>query len=222
MLPGLTRTAAHPASIAANTYFGWKWMSAITGICDFWAISGQRVGVVLARHGDADDVAAGGRQLGDLLQGRVDVGGEGRRHRLHADRRVALRPAPCRPGSCGWRRRGPRTGGGRAGIPSETLIGKALRVCALSGGRWGVSREERDHGPVGSPAEAHRTDEVGVHQQTAHHDEQDAHGVDQGKGPDGVDRPRVGTARRRLAVRAGPPTAPRRRGRRPAAAAESG
>ena len=24
MLPGLTRTAAHPASIAANTYFGWK------------------------------------------------------------------------------------------------------------------------------------------------------------------------------------------------------
>jgi hypothetical protein len=32
MLPGFTRTAAQPASIAANTYFGWKWMSAITGI----------------------------------------------------------------------------------------------------------------------------------------------------------------------------------------------
>src|SRR2546429_454101 len=28
MLPGFTRTAAHPASIAANTYFGWKWMAA--------------------------------------------------------------------------------------------------------------------------------------------------------------------------------------------------
>jgi hypothetical protein len=41
MLPGLTRTAAHPASIAANTYFGWKWMSAITGICDFFAIAGS-------------------------------------------------------------------------------------------------------------------------------------------------------------------------------------
>src|SRR3954452_15121879 len=41
MLPGLTRTAAQPASIAANTYFGWKWMSAITGICDFLAIAGS-------------------------------------------------------------------------------------------------------------------------------------------------------------------------------------
>ena len=41
MLPGLTRTAAQPASIAANTYFGWKWMSAITGICDFVAIAGS-------------------------------------------------------------------------------------------------------------------------------------------------------------------------------------
>src|SRR5450830_842980 len=38
MLPGLTRTAAQPASIAANTYRGWKWMSAITGSCDLRAI----------------------------------------------------------------------------------------------------------------------------------------------------------------------------------------
>src|SRR5215813_1487505 len=41
ILPGLTRTAAQPASIAANTYFGWKWMSAMTGICDLRAISGS-------------------------------------------------------------------------------------------------------------------------------------------------------------------------------------
>ena len=41
MLPGLTRTAAQPASIAANTYLGWKWMSAITGIWDFFAIAGN-------------------------------------------------------------------------------------------------------------------------------------------------------------------------------------
>src|SRR6266498_3318920 len=41
MLPGLTRTAAQPASIAANTYLGWKWMSAITGICECLAISGS-------------------------------------------------------------------------------------------------------------------------------------------------------------------------------------
>ena len=41
MLPGLTRTAAQPASIAAKTYFGWKWMSAITGIWQCCAISGS-------------------------------------------------------------------------------------------------------------------------------------------------------------------------------------
>ncbi len=38
MLPGFTRTAAQPASIAWKTYLGWKWMSAITGICDFLAM----------------------------------------------------------------------------------------------------------------------------------------------------------------------------------------
>lgn len=39
MFPGFTRTAAQPASIAAKTYFGWKWMSAITGIWDLRAIT---------------------------------------------------------------------------------------------------------------------------------------------------------------------------------------
>src|SRR5215831_4656002 len=41
MFPGLTRTAAQPASIAANTYLGWKRMSAMTGICDLRAICGS-------------------------------------------------------------------------------------------------------------------------------------------------------------------------------------
>ena len=41
MLPGFTRTPAQPASMAANTYLGWKWMSAITGIPDLRAISGR-------------------------------------------------------------------------------------------------------------------------------------------------------------------------------------
>src|SRR6266536_2093569 len=41
ILPGFTRTAPQPASIAANTYLGWKWMSAITGICDLRAMSGS-------------------------------------------------------------------------------------------------------------------------------------------------------------------------------------
>ena len=38
MLPGFTRTAAQPASIAWKTYFGWKWMSAMTGIWLFFAM----------------------------------------------------------------------------------------------------------------------------------------------------------------------------------------
>ena len=37
----MTRTAAQPALIAANTYFGWKWMSAMTGIWDFFAMVGS-------------------------------------------------------------------------------------------------------------------------------------------------------------------------------------
>src|ERR1700712_4891327 len=41
MLPGFTRTAAQPASIAAKTYLGWKWMSAITGIWLFLAMAGS-------------------------------------------------------------------------------------------------------------------------------------------------------------------------------------
>ncbi len=89
MLPGFTRTAAQPASIAANTYFGWKWMSAITGICDLRRDRRQRVGVVLARAGDPHDVAAGRGELGDLLQRGVDVGGQGGGHRLHGDRVLA-------------------------------------------------------------------------------------------------------------------------------------
>ena len=41
MLPGFTRTAAQPASMAAKMYFGWKWMSAITGIWLLRAISAR-------------------------------------------------------------------------------------------------------------------------------------------------------------------------------------
>src|SRR6478672_4882062 len=52
----------------------------------------QGVGVVLARAGPAHDVAAGGRQLGDLLERRVDVGRGRRRHRLHRHGEVAPDP----------------------------------------------------------------------------------------------------------------------------------
>ena len=50
---------------------------------------GERVGVLLARAGDPHDVAAGGGQLGDLLQRGVDVVGLGGAHGLHRDWVVA-------------------------------------------------------------------------------------------------------------------------------------
>ena len=49
----------------------------------------QGIGVVLARHRDAHDLAARCCELGDLLQGRIDVGRQRRAHRLDADRRIA-------------------------------------------------------------------------------------------------------------------------------------
>ena len=124
MLPGLTRTAAQPASMAAKTYFGWKWMSAMTGICDLLRDGRQRVGVVLRRDGDADDVAAGGRQLRDLLQRRVDVGGLRGAHGLDADGGVAADSTLPTLILRVWRR-GARTGGGASGMPR--LIGMLTR-----------------------------------------------------------------------------------------------
>ena len=41
MLPGLTRTAPQPASMAAKTYLGLKWMSAMTGMRDCLAMIGS-------------------------------------------------------------------------------------------------------------------------------------------------------------------------------------
>ena len=110
MLPGLTRTAAQPASIAAKTYFGWKWMSAITGICDLLAIAGSASASSWLGHGDPHDLAAGRGELGDLLQRRVDVGGQRRGHRLHGHRRAAAdrhrrRPSIWRVGRRGRERR---------------------------------------------------------------------------------------------------------------------
>ena len=126
MLPGLTRTAAQPASMAAKTYFGWKWMSAMTGIWRVLRDRRQRVGVVLARAGHPHDVAAGRGQLGDLLEGGVDVGGQRRGHRLHRDRVRRCRPRPCRPGSGGSGGAGPARAGARRACPGR------WRSCASS------------------------------------------------------------------------------------------
>ena len=64
----------------------------MTGIWLLLRDRGQRVGVVLARARDPHDVATGRRQLGDLLERRVDVGRRRRRHRLHRHGEVAPDP----------------------------------------------------------------------------------------------------------------------------------
>ena len=86
MLPGFTRTAPQPASIAWKTYFGLKWMSAITGIRDCWAMIGSASASLSVGQATRNDVAACGRQLGDLLQRRADVVRFRRRHRLDGHR----------------------------------------------------------------------------------------------------------------------------------------
>src|SRR5205823_4268141 len=48
----------------------------------------ERRGVVLARNGDAHDLAARRGQFGDLLERCVDVCGQRGGHRLHRDGRV--------------------------------------------------------------------------------------------------------------------------------------
>ena len=52
-------------------------------------ISLRHRGVFRLRHGDADDLAAGLFEPMDLGDGRLDVVGVGRGHRLHPDRVVA-------------------------------------------------------------------------------------------------------------------------------------
>ena len=89
MLPGFRRTQCAPASIAFSASVWLKWMSAITGIGDCATIVLQRLGVLLAGHGDAHDVGARVGDGADLLHRRGEVRGLGLGHRLHGDGRAA-------------------------------------------------------------------------------------------------------------------------------------
>ena len=89
MLPGLRRMQWAPASIAFSASVWLKWMSAITGIGDSRDDRAQRVGVLVARHRDADEVGAGLGDGADLVHRRLEVGRLGLGHRLHGDRRAA-------------------------------------------------------------------------------------------------------------------------------------
>ena len=134
MLPGLTRTAAQPASMAAKTYFGWKWMSAITGIWECCAISGSASASSWLGTGHPHDVAAGRGQLGDLLEGRVDVGGQRGRHRLDGDRVVAADPDLADLDLAGLPPRG--QDGRRQGGHAQADGGHAVSVLAGQTLRW--------------------------------------------------------------------------------------
>ena len=115
MLPGLTRTAAQPASIAAKTYFGWKWMSAITGICDLLGDRRQRLGVVLA-SGTATRTMSQPDAVSSAICCSVALTSEVSVVVIDCTETGASPPTPTLP-TLIWRvwRRGASTGGGRGG-----------------------------------------------------------------------------------------------------------
>ena len=121
MLPGLTRTAAHPASIAAKTYFGWKWMSAITGIWLCCAISARASASSWLGHAtrtmSQPDAVSSAICCRVVLTSAVSV--------VHIDCTEIGEslPTPTLP-TLIWRvlRRGASTGGGASGIPRLTAV----------------------------------------------------------------------------------------------------
>ena len=123
MLPGFTRTAAQPASIAANTYFGWKWMSAITGICDFVAIAGSAS--ASSWLGTATRTMSQPVAVSSAICCSVALMSEVRVVVIDCTLTGASPPTSTLP-TLIWRvgRRGARVGGGRAGSPRSILMSR--------------------------------------------------------------------------------------------------
>src|SRR5690349_14570897 len=125
MLPGFTRTAAQPASIAAKTYFGWKWMSAITGICDLRAIAGN------ASASSDEGTATRTIWQPDAVSSAIccSVAFTSAVNVVVIDCTDTGAPPPTGTGpTMIWRdtRRGASSGAGAAGIPRFTTIGYSL------------------------------------------------------------------------------------------------
>src|SRR5882757_3023446 len=114
MLPGLTRTAAQPASIAANTYRGWKWISAITGILDFLAIAGSASASYC--EGQATRTMSQPAAVSSAICCSVAFTSEVRVVVMDWTETGYSLPTPTVP-TCNWRvdRRGASVGGGGAG-----------------------------------------------------------------------------------------------------------
>src|SRR5882724_7156308 len=122
MLPGFTLTAAQPASIAANTYRGWKWMSAITGIFDFLAIAGSAS--ASSWEGQATRTMSQPAAVSSAICCSVALTSEVRVVVMDWTETGDSLPTPTLP-TFSWRvaRRGASVGGGGAGIPRLTLVG---------------------------------------------------------------------------------------------------
>src|SRR5262249_29932218 len=121
ILPGFTRTAAQPASIAAKTYFGWKWMSAMTGIWECLAISGSASASswlgTATRTMSQPEAVSSAICCSVVLTSAVSV--------VVMDwTEIGASPPTATEPTLIWRdvRRAASTGGGMEGIPSETEV----------------------------------------------------------------------------------------------------
>ena len=152
MLPGLTRTAAQPASIAAKTYFGWKWMSAMTGICECCAISGSAS--ASSWDGQATRTMSQPVAVSSAICWRVALTSEVSVVVIDWTEIGESLPTPTLP-TWIWRvlRRGASTGGGAAGIPR--LISVMFSAYGSGGGRprseWVARHVCRCRGTTKSP-----------------------------------------------------------------------
>ena len=125
MLPGLTRTAAQPASIAAKTYLGWKWMSAMTGICDFCAIAGRASASSWLGH--ATRTMSQPVAVSSAICWSVALTSEVSVVVIDCTEIGESLPTPTEPTLiCRVLRRGVSTGGGRAGMPRPTDVMLAI------------------------------------------------------------------------------------------------
>src|SRR3954471_18089239 len=199
MLPGLTRTAAQPASIAAKTYFGWKWMSAITGICECRAISGSAS--ASSCDGQATRTMSQPAAVSSAICCSVVFTSEVRVVVIDCTETGASPPTSTLPTLiCRVLRRGASTGGGAAGMPrlTDVMTGPSL-LFALSRFVAVVRAVRRAAGwPWGRAAplaDADRGDDVGVDEDQAGDQDDAGHHVAPREQLGDVDETGVGTAK---------------------------
>src|SRR5919107_955719 len=172
MLPGLTRTAAQPASMAAKTYLGWKWMSAITGSCEcsaIWASASAS-----SWDGQATRTMSQPAAVSSAICCRVVFTSEVSVVVIDWTETGASPPTSTLPTLiCRVLRRGASTGGGAAGIPRLT------EVIDFFLPRRSAQRDRRD--------------DVCVDQHHAHHQDERGHDVGDRQQLRAVDGARVRT-----------------------------